>query len=285
MLVQNTPKVTAPPASADAVLSQSPPQPVDDFAACEFEALDQVHDHPHVGHYRRMLQTRFVEYHVARPHFRRRRRFRRTALSGRQRLLAKVRRRREIGWRRSGWNLRVLAAGVETLLPPSSLGGTIVRGTPLVRTLPAMVLSAPERTAQVPPACVAGMRQKANPAVDAVHDALLKFGMRHQHRVKRRLILPNKRLGAIVLMPIRAKREKLVDRDDKKTKLSVIMEIALHTPSSYLIDANASRGRARFFVRNGRELAAIARANDPSLIANPSRSACPVGIDSLRLRP
>ena len=39
-----------------------------------------------------------------------------------------------------------------------------------------MVLPATERTTQVPPACVAGMREKANPAVHAVNDAALKFG-------------------------------------------------------------------------------------------------------------
>jgi hypothetical protein len=57
--------------------------------------------------------------------------------------------------------------------------------------------------------------------------------------------LPDKRPDAIVLMPIRAKREELLDGDDKKARLSVII-LMLHTPSSYHLGANASRGRARF---------------------------------------
>ena len=93
------------------------------------------------------------------------------------------------------------------------------------------------------------MREKANPAVRAVNDAPLKFGVGLHDRVQRRLILPDKRLGAIILMPIRAKREKLLDGDDKKARLSAIIPIELDTPSSYLIDANASRSRARFFLR------------------------------------
>jgi hypothetical protein len=75
----------------------------------------------------------------------------------------------------------------------------------LAGTLPAMVLPAAKRTTQVPATCVAGMREKANPTVDAADDATLKLGMRLHDRVQRGLILPNKRLGAIVLMPIRLK--------------------------------------------------------------------------------
>ena len=115
-----------------------------------------------------------------------------------------------------------------------------------------MVLPAAERTSQVPPTCVAGMREKANPAAHAVNDAALKLGMGLQDRVQRRLILPNERAGAVVLVPICAKREKLLDGYGKKARLSAIIFIVLYTPSSYLFEANASRGRARFFVRHGR---------------------------------
>ena len=63
------------------------------------------------------------------------------------------------------------------------------------------------------------MREKANPAVLAVNNALLKSGMGLQNRIQRRLILPDNRLGAIVLMPIHLEREKLLDGDDKKARL------------------------------------------------------------------
>ena len=112
-----------------------------------------------------------------------------------------------------------------------------------------MVLPAAERASQVPPTCVAGMREKANPAVRAVSDAAPQLGMGLQNRVQRGLILPDKRPGAIVLMPICAKREKPLDGYGKKARLSTIIAIVLYTPSSYLFDANASRGGARFFVR------------------------------------
>ena len=90
-----------------------------------------------------------------------------------------------------------------------------------------------------------------------------------QDRVQRGLILPDKRPGAIVLMPIRAKREKLLDGYGKKARLSAIISIVLYTPSSYLFDANASRGRARFFVRHGRGSARTVRTNDPLTLSLP----------------
>ena len=70
-----------------------------------------------------------------------------------------------------------MAAGIETLLLRFPGRRLVVGGTPLAGTLPAMVLPAAERTTQVPPTCVAGMREKANPAVRAASDAALKLGM------------------------------------------------------------------------------------------------------------
>jgi hypothetical protein len=117
----------------------------------------------------------------------------------------------------------------------------------LAAALPPMVLPAAERTTQVLSAGVAGMREKANPAVRTVGDVTAKLAVGPQDRVQRGLILPDQRPGAIVPMPIRAKREKLLDGDDKKARLSVIISMLLDTPSSYHLDANASRGRARLF--------------------------------------
>jgi hypothetical protein len=44
-----------------------------------------------------------------------------------------------------------------------------------------------------------------------------------QDRVQRDLILPDERLGAIVLLPIWPKREKLLDGYDKKARFSVMI--------------------------------------------------------------
>ncbi len=247
VLMEKSKNVIDPAASAEAALSHTLPQQAEDFTASEFDTFDQAHQHPHVGQHRRTRETRFVEHHAVQPQFDGQRRFRAARLAGRRRWFEI--RRREIR-RRGGRRERLaLAAGVAAFLRPSSVRRAVVRGAPLVGALPAAVLSATERTTQVPPACVAGMREKANPAVLAVNNALLKSGMGLQNRIQRRLILPDNRLGAIVLMPIHLEREKLLDGDDKKARLSVIIPIELDTPSSYPIDAKASRSRARFFLR------------------------------------
>jgi len=289
--VQKTQKVIDPPVSADAVLSHCLPQQVNDFTATEFDALNEAHNHPHVGQYRRTGQTRFVQQHPSQSH---RDRHRRWLADGRaeHRCVAVIglrgwRRslRIEIGRRRRGRrNLAALAAGIEPLLLRFPSRRAVVRGTPSARTLPAVVLPAAEWASQVPPTCVAGMREKANPAAHAVNDVALKGGMGLQDRVQRRLILPNKRAGAVVPVPICAKREKLLDAYGKKARLSAIIFIVLYTPSSYLFDANASRGGARFFLRHGQGSAANVRINGPSPIAHLGRSACRVGADPLRVR-
>jgi hypothetical protein len=92
------------------------------------------------------------------------------------------------------------------------------------------------------------MSEKANSAVNAASDTPLKLGMRLQDRVQRELILLDKRLSAVVLVPVRAKRENFLDRYNKKARFSVRIRNVTFTPSSYLVDAKASRGRARFFV-------------------------------------
>lgn len=114
-------------------------------------------------------------------------------------------------------------------------------------TLPSMVLSATEWTTQVQATRAARMRQKANPAVRAANGTTPQLGMGLQDRVQSGLILTDKRVGAIVLVPVIAKRENFPDRYDKKARLSLTMRSVLHTPSSYLPDAKASRGRARIF--------------------------------------
>ena len=140
-----------------------------------------------------------------------------------------------------------------------------------------MVLPAAEWTTQIGSVGAARVGKKPNPAVNTVSYALLQFGIRLQYRVQRDLILLDKRTDAIVLVPVLAKRENLLDRDDIKARLSVIMRIVFFTPSSYLIDANASRGRARFFCTITKIRGPSIRANDPRRIAyssSPSYIAC-----------
>ena len=242
-----TEKIIAPSIPADAVLSHSAPEQVHDFPAGEGDARDQAHDHPHVGQQRRVSHARLVEHNAVQSQFGRRgpgragRRGTRWQVRRHPRPIARGPRRRDPR------NLTTLTAAIESLLLRFPGDRPVVRGAPLAGTLPAMVLPAAERTSQVPPAGVAGMRQEANPAVRAGSHAPAKLGMGLQDRVQRGLILPDQRAGAVVLMPIRAKREKLLDGNGKKARLSTITSIVLCTPSSYLPEANAPRGRPRFF--------------------------------------
>jgi hypothetical protein len=76
------------------------------------------------------------------------------------------------------------------------------------------------------------MREKANPAIHALRYATLQIRMRLQDRIQLDLILPDKRLGAIGLVPIPLKRENFLDGDNKKTRLSVITWIVFCTASA-----------------------------------------------------
>ena len=126
--------------------------------------------------------------------------------------------------------MAALAAGIEPLLLRFSGRRSVVRGTPLAGTLLAMVLVGSRTDNASPADRVPRMREKANPAVRAVSNAAQKLGMGLQDRVQRGLILPDKRLGAVVLVPICAKREKLLDGYGKKARLSVIILIVVvHT--------------------------------------------------------
>ena len=110
-----------------------------------------------------------------------------------------------------------------------------------------MVLTATELTAEVPPIRISRMRQEANSAVATVHRALSPIRTIAQDGIQRELILTNKRISAVVLVPIARKGENLLQRYDKNSRFSVMMRILYDTPSSYRIEAKASRGRTRFF--------------------------------------
>ena len=80
-----------------------------------------------------------------------------------------------------------------------------------------MTFCAAKGTPQIFPASILRSRQESNATVKAVFDATLQLVIGLQKGVQRRLILPNERTDATVLMPIDLIREKLPDRDQKKT--------------------------------------------------------------------
>lgn len=228
--------VIRPPPTGDAVLSQSPPQQPDQLREAEGNALHQADHHPRVGQYWRGQQARLVKQHAPQAQMSLGEPLRRCGpLRGNGQLLGT--------WRRPFGSR---PAGIQPPLLPFPRNRSVISRTALVGTPSAVASPATKRATQIESAGIAGMREKPNPAVRAMSRARLQLGMRLENGVQGRLVAEDQRPGRFVLVPIRPERESSLDRDDKKARFSVIMSI-LHTPRSYPIDAQASRGRARFF--------------------------------------
>ena len=123
----------------------------------------------------------------------------------------------------------------------------IVLPAPRVAALATMVLSTTERAAEILSTCIPRMCEEANPTVATVNRTLFQIGTIAQDGIERKLILTNKPKGAIVLVPIFAKRKNFPDGYDKIARFSVKMLSGLSISSSYSLDAKASRCRARIF--------------------------------------
>lgn len=136
---------------------------------------------------------------------------------------------------------------VETLLVPASLVGSIVPLAPLIGLLATVVLAAAERTAEITSIRVAWMGQKANAAMAAMDRTACQIRMIAQDGIQGQLILTNKRVDTVVLVPIGKKLKEFRDRYRKYARFSVKILSVVFTSSSYPLDANASRGRARIF--------------------------------------
>lgn len=70
-----------------------------------------------------------------------------------------------------------------------------------------MMPSATEGTTQVDAFGIAGIGQELDPAVNAVGHTRAQFGLGLENRLERGSILPDQRIGAVILVPIRAKRK------------------------------------------------------------------------------
>jgi len=133
------------------------------------------------------------------------------------------------------------AFAIEKFLIPSAVGLSIVLPAAVIGPLATTVLPTAKGAAQVLAARVTGMREEANPTVAAPHRAVLQIRTITQDGIQRDLILTNKRNGAVVLVPILAKRENFRDGYNKTTRFSVKMLICFCISSSYSLDAKASR--------------------------------------------
>jgi hypothetical protein len=136
-----------------------------------------------------------------------------------------------------------------------------------------MVLAATEGAAQILTARVAGMREEADPAVPAAHQATGQIGTVPQNGVERDLILTNKRTSAIILMPILGKGENALDAYDKGIRLCVMIRIVLAISSSYVLDAQTPRGGRGFFSAFEPTLHRVSRAPTPRRTAPPAPTA------------
>jgi len=68
-----------------------------------------------------------------------------------------------------------------------------------------VMLTATEWAAKIAPIGVAWVRQKADPTMAAVDRTACQIRTIAQDGIERQLILTNKRVGAVVLVPIRTK--------------------------------------------------------------------------------
>lgn len=258
-----------PPAYA--VLSHRRVKQIDDFGAGQFDAFEEADYRAHVGQHGRTGHVGLVQHHAFQAEFERRCRFVHRRLVDRGRWWSLLR------FLVVGGRAAATAAGIETLLLPLAFRRAIVGDAPLYGRLPLMPLTAPEGATQVPPPNILRCGEKPDPARSAANHATLNLRMSSYGRVQRCQILLNNRFGASVLMPIRPKGEKLLHADGKKASCSVIIWIVLYTPSSYLLDAKASSGRARFLLRCPRKSSTPAPTRALSLNASPGHSPPPLG--------
>ena len=158
---------------------------------------------------------------------------------------------------------RQTSFAVETFLRPSAGVGSIVLSAPLIGPLAMMVPPAAKWTAEIAAARVAGMSEEAYAAVATPHRAVLQIRTIPQDGIQQELILTNKRTGAVVLVPILAKRKKFRDGYNKIARFSVKILIGFFISSSYSLDAKVSRGRARIFRALEPQIGEAIRTNDP----------------------
>lgn len=164
---------------------------------------------------------------------------------------------------------------VELFLVRSPLIRLIVLPAPRVAALATMVLSTTKRAAEILSTRIPRMREEANSTAATGNRTLFQTRTIAQDGIERELILTNKRTGAIVLVPIFAKRKNFPDGYDKIARFSVKMLIVLSISSSYSLDAKASRCRARIFYATAKKLPHRIRATHPRLTNSPTHSSCP----------
>ena len=226
--MQETQNVLPPRAINHAALSQYFPQPLDDFNLAQPDAVNDPYQRADVRQHGRVDDRRFIEDYPVEVQLDGHRQFGRKGLRCvfRKRRVCWVRRLTR-GWlrvsRRRAWQFAsrrrrtAVTPGIQGVLFRLPAFRPTVRLDPFVRLLRAMTFCAAKWTAQIFPASVLRSRQELNATVNAVLDATRQLVIGLQEGAQSRLILPNKRTDATVLIPVDLIREKLPDRDQKET--------------------------------------------------------------------
>lgn len=127
---------------------------------------------------------------------------------------------------------RQASFAVKMFLRRSAGVGSIVLSAPPIGPLATMVPPAAKWTAEIAAARVAGMSEEAYAAVATPHRAVLQIRTIPQDGIQRELILTDKRISTLVLVPILRKSENLLESYEIKARLSVMMRILLCMTSS-----------------------------------------------------
>jgi hypothetical protein len=113
-----------------------------------------------------------------------------------------------------------------------------------------MELTATKFAAKILATRILRMRQEADPTTAAADRTACQTRMFAQNGIQRQLILTNKRIGAVVQMPLFGIREEFPDGYDKNARFSVRILMVSSMSPSYSLDAQASSGRAGIFLRS-----------------------------------
>jgi len=111
----------------------------------------------------------------------------------------------------------------------------VVRDTALGRALSTVRLSAAKRATKIVALDVTWIRDEGDAAMHALCLTSSQVGMVLQNRLQDVTVLLNEPANLILVVPVRRKLVSFLDFYCKKPKLSHIILMFLHTPSSYPI--------------------------------------------------
>ena len=254
--MEKTQNVFPPRATRHAALSQYLPKPPHDFNVAQPDAVNHPYQRADVGQHGRVDDRRFIEHYPLEVQLDSQRQF------GWKGLRCVFRKRRVCGvggltrrWLRLGRHRarRFASRRRRTAVTPGIQGVLFLFPAfrpavcldSFVRLLRAMTFCAAKGTPQIFPASVLRSRQKSKATVKALFDATLQPVIRLQEGVQRRLILTNKPIDLFDFVPICPIREKLLDRDQKKTRSRLQFQSDCSHPrptSSTLMRRVAGRG-------------------------------------------